>query len=350
MTAEPEPFPPDFGIAIVAHNSRAALPATIDAILATGCAPRSISVIDVASDDGTREWLATSHPSIAVWRLATNAGPNPGRNEAIRRSTHPYVLVMDSDVLLTNTVVHRLRPAMDGSAVAVAAPLVLHAASPDLIQYAGGGLHFICEAVNTWKDRPVSARGDADTEVGAASGNAMLLNRAAAHRVGLFDERYFMGKEDGDFMHRLRIAGFRIIEVGNAHVLHHSRPRTTWLFTYQIRNRWHFILRNYQLRTIVLLLPAFAVHELLQLGVLTLGGHLGSWARALVGLCRLAPALPRDRAIVRGYRTRGDAGLLRDDPLIVRSDLAGGGESRLKRAYDGWLRGYWRIVRPLVQS
>ena len=69
----------------------------------------------------------------------------------------------------------------------------------------------------------------------------------------------------------------------------------------------------------------------------------------MVGLCRLAPALPADRAAVRRYRTRGDASLLRDDPLIVRADLVGGG-SFLKRAYDGWLRGYWRIIRPLVQS
>ncbi len=348
MTA-PQRFPPDVGIAIVAHNSRASLPGTIEAILATGCDPRSISVIDIASNDDTREWLAREHPDITLHPLTTNAGPNPGRNEAIRRSTHPYVLVMDADVLVTSATISRLRPAMDEPSVALAAPLVLHAASPDLIQYAGGGLHFICEAVNTWKDRPLAERGEADEDVGAASGNAMLVNRAASERVGLFDERYFMGKEDGDFMHRLRIAGFRIVEVGSAHVLHHSRPRTTWLFMYQIRNRWHFILRNYQVRTIVLLLPAFAVHELLQIGVLTLRGHLGSWLRAVVGLCRLAPALPSDRAAVRRYRTRGDASLLRDDPLIVRADLVGGG-SFLKRAYDGWLRGYWRIIRPLVQS
>ena len=137
-----------------------------------------ISVIDIASNDDTREWLAREHPDITLHPLTTNAGPNPGRNEAIRRSTHPYVLVMDADVLVTRATISRLRPAMDEPSVALAAPLVLHAASPDLIQYAGGGLHFICEAVNTWQDRPLAERGEADEDVGAASGNAMLVNRA----------------------------------------------------------------------------------------------------------------------------------------------------------------------------
>ena len=308
-------------------------------------------LIDVASTDGTAEWLALEHPAVTIVTLAVNDGPNPARNEALRRGSKPYVLLMDADVRLGADAPARLRTAFDGTNVGIAAPLVLHASSPELIQYGGGGLHFIGEAVNPWKDRPVAARGDADADIGAASGNALLIDRAAAHRVGLFDERYFMGKEDGDFVHRLRIAGFRIREVAAARVWHQSRPRSAWLFEYQIRNRWHFILRNYQARTIVLLLPAFAVHEVLQFGVLAAGGHLGSWLRALAGLVKLMPALPRDRAEVARYRTRGDASLLRDDPLVVRADLlVGGAGSGLKRAYDAWLRTYWRIIRTVAQS
>ena len=43
------------------------------------------------------------------------------------------------------------------------------------------------------------------------------------------------------------MAGYKIWELPQALVLHHSRPRSAWLFYYQIRNRWHFILKNYQL-------------------------------------------------------------------------------------------------------
>jgi Xaa-Pro aminopeptidase len=47
------------------------------------------------------------------------------------------------------------------------------------------------------------------------------------------------------------MAGYYIRELADALAYHRSRPRGTWLFYYQIRNRWHFILKNYEWRTIV---------------------------------------------------------------------------------------------------
>ena len=97
----------------------------------------------------------------------------------------------------------------------------------------------------------------------------LLIDCAVAAEVGLFDERYFIGKEDGDFTHRVRLAGYRIVEPPRARVRHRSRRRGSWLFYYQIRNRWHVILKNYEVRTILVLLPAFVLHEALQAIVLT---------------------------------------------------------------------------------
>ena len=136
----------------------------------------------------------------------------------------------------------------------------------------------------------------------------------AAIDVGLFDERYFIGKEDGDFTHRMRLAGYRILELPDALVLHHSRPRGTWLFYYQIRNRWHFMLKNYQWRTLILMLPCLAVHEPLQLVVLHAKGHGRVYWKAVAGLIALLPSLPRDRALTRRIRVLPDAALLEGGP------------------------------------
>jgi GT2 family glycosyltransferase len=347
MSGSPPAFPGDVTVAVVAHNSAASLRAVANAIAATGCPDAQVLVIDVAStDDGTAR-LQCERSGIRVRRLERNDGPNPARNDALRLATTPYVLLMDGDVLLEPETVPALRRAMDDPDVKVAAPLVLHASRPDTIQYAGGGLHFICEAVNPWMDRPLADRGTAPADIGAAPGCALLIDRMAAAEVGAFDERYFMGKEDGDFLHRVRIAGYRIREVPDARVLHHSRARSTWLFEYQVRNRWHFLMRNYEVRTLLVLAPALAVHEVLQLSVLAARGQLGAWARAARSLGRMLPDLARDRAAVHRYRRVGDRRLLRDDPLIIRGDLAGG---VLKKAYDAWLRGYWLIVRTLVSA
>jgi GT2 family glycosyltransferase len=222
----------------------------------------------------------------------------------------------------------------------------VHQGRPDVIQYAGGALHFICEAVNPWIDRPLTERGLEPADIGAAPTCALLLDRVTAIDVGLFDERYFIGKEDGDFTHRIKLAGYSILELPSAIVLHRSRPRGTWLFYYQIRNRWHFILKNYQWRTIVGLIPPLLVHEPLQLVVLVLKGHGWTYLKAVAGLIALLPSLPRDRALANRIRRRPDRDLLVSGQLIVRDDLASSALVRSGKAlYERALTAYWNFLK-----
>jgi GT2 family glycosyltransferase len=257
------------------------------------------------------------------------------------------VLLMDADVVVEPDAVQLLHAQMlRNPQVKVGSPIVVHIDRPDTIQYAGGALHYICEAINPWLDRPLAERGSEPLDIGAAPTCALLLDRQAAIDVGLFDERYFIGKEDGDFTHRVKMAGYSILELPQAIVKHHSRPRGTWLFYYQIRNRWHFILKNYQIRTIIGLIPPLLVHEPVQLIVLAMKGHLRTYLRAVGGLLAMLPALPRDRALARRIRVRPDRDLLITGPLIVRDDLAGHPlVHRGKRAYERALDAYWRFLR-----
>ena len=50
-------FPDDVAVAIVCHNNRATLASTLASLDAAGCPPARILVVDVASTDGTVEWL-----------------------------------------------------------------------------------------------------------------------------------------------------------------------------------------------------------------------------------------------------------------------------------------------------
>jgi GT2 family glycosyltransferase len=340
----PLDFPDDVAVAIVSHNSREALPATLQALAAARCPPDCLTVVDIASSDGTAEWLAREHPRVRVRRLDRNEGPNPGRNVGITEASQPLVLLMDADVRIAPDTVQRLRAAMrTDTSIKVGSPIVVDQQQPDRIQYAGGALHFMCEAVNPWAGRTLAERGSTPQDIGAAPACALLVDRQAAAEIGLFDERYFMGKDDGDFIHRMKIAGYKVWEVPQAIVLHDTRQRSDWMFYYQIRNRWHFILKNYEGRTILGLIPVLLVHEPLQLVVLTLKGHLGTYIRAIGGLLRLLPSLPRDRAFVRRFRRVHDRDLLVSLPMVVRDDLTGTAIARQgKKSYDGMLVRYWR--------
>ena len=344
-------LPADVSVAIVAHNAATTLPETLVSLRDAGCPETRITVVDVASTDGTAAFLEREAPGVRYRRLEDNRGPSPGRNAGIRECSTRWVLLMDADVLVEPDTIRLLREAAGAPGVAIASPLVVHADRPGVIQYADTGFHFICEAVNPYLDRPVSARGDDTRDIGAASGCALLVDCAVAMEVGLFDERYFIGKEDGDFTHRVRLAGYRILEPPAARVRHRSRPRGPWLFYYQIRNRWHVILKDYQVRTILALLPVLVLHEALQACVLIAKGHALTYARAWAGLWRLLPALPGDRARVNRVRVLSDRDLLQDGALVMRADLAGGrlaGPAR--RGYERLLRGYWRAIGPALSA
>ena len=346
------PFPGDVGVAIVSHNNGDKLIAALASLDAAACPRAAIQVIDVASADGTVERVRREFPGVDIRPLDRNDGPNPARNLGIRDRAFRFVFLMDGDVRVLPDTVQRLRRACEADPrIKIASPIIVPLSAPATIQYAGTTLHFICEAINPWRDRPLVDRGNQALDIGVASANGLLIDRQAAIDVGGFDERYYMGKDDGDFTHRMRIAGFRILEEPSAIVLHDVGVRGDRLFYYQIRNRWHFMLKNYQAATLVAVLPCLLVHELLQAAALHAKGYGGVYWKAVGGLSAMLPALPRDRAFVKRIRAVPDARLLRADALIVRDDLASGGAARaLKHAYEAWLRGYWAVARRLLPS
>jgi GT2 family glycosyltransferase len=97
-------------------------------------------------------------------------------------------------------------------------------------------------------------------EIMYATGNGMMLRRRAMEAVGTFDEGYrFWGADDADYGFRLRRAGWRIVPVPEATVLHlHSySKRDTRMNFWDDRNRVRMALKYLAWHE----LPAFVAHD-----------------------------------------------------------------------------------------
>ncbi len=133
-------FPADVDVAIVAHNARATLGDTLDSLWRAGCPPgKSLSWTSpaptVSLNGFSENWT-----DIRQYRLERNLGPSPGRNVGILKANRPFVFLMDADVFVEPEAVSLLRAAFDADpAIAIGSPVVVHAARPDVIQYAGTG-------------------------------------------------------------------------------------------------------------------------------------------------------------------------------------------------------------------
>ena len=89
---------------------------------------------------------------------------------------------------------------------------------------------------------------------------ACLVRRRVIDEIGLFCEEYFWGHEDTDFSLRALICGYKLIVALNSVVLHKrsatlSHMPEPFIVYYSRRNILMTILKNYQLRSLALILP-----------------------------------------------------------------------------------------------
>jgi hypothetical protein len=68
------------------------------------------------------------------------------------------------------------------------------------------------------RDLPADQPAEVDWLVGAA----LLLRRTAYQQVGGFDENFFMYSEELDLCRRLKTAGWQVVHLPSAHLVHHE--------------------------------------------------------------------------------------------------------------------------------
>jgi GT2 family glycosyltransferase len=345
-------FPEDVAVGIVSHNGLTKLPRSLHAFARCGCPAKQITIVDVASDDGTGEWLKAAWPGVEVVRLPENRGPDPARNLLIERANAPFVLLMDDDVeLRPDTVGALYRTVCDDPSIAVACPVVVYGDLPDIINYACAPLHYLVEAIDPYRFGPLSELPPGRREAINMSGCALLIRRGALHETLMFDERFFFGREDSDFAYRLAVAGRRSVMVVDAVVLHHTRPRGSKMFRHQLANSWHMMLKDYQLSTLLLIAPMIALHVVIQLLAVAKEGEVRAFGGAIRDLAGRLSDLPADRAAVAALRRRFDVELLSGEPFIVpRQLVAGRVARRLISVYQAVLRMYWVLAQPSLRA
>lgn len=341
---------PSVTAAVITHNGRAVVPQCLESLFNQTIAPERVLVINNASTDGTAEWVREHFPRAELIDRPTNNGPNPARNEGLRRATTELVLLVDDDAILDRRCLEELLAAYRRYPdAALWAPRILYHDRPEIIQFEGTHIHYLQEAILLNPDAPVSKGVEDVAAIQAAAGVCLLLSRSKAFSVGLFDEDYFFGRTDGEFTFRLTLAGYPLYTIPRARCYHRVKKRGTAKVFYQQRNRWHMILSCYQWRTILLISPALALYEICLFAFLLTKGAAHEHLRANVQVIRDLPKILRKRRAIQRMRKVPDRAVLHCGPINVRSDLMSHGLlAAAKRLLDKTFGVYWLLVRRLV--
>jgi N-acetylglucosaminyl-diphospho-decaprenol L-rhamnosyltransferase len=221
-------------IIIVSFNARDDLLRCLDSILgAPPTASHELIVIDNASRDGSAD-AARQKPGVRVIDNAANVGFARANNIGIHASSGAALLLLNSDTLVSPGAIDRLLAELDADpTVAVVGPRLRNDRGEPELSY-GRMIGPFSELRQKRLARgPVEALTRTRQYPDWVSGACLLVRRADAEAVGLFDERFFMYTEDVDFCAMIRARGRRILFAPEIEVVHlrgrsvASAPRET---------------------------------------------------------------------------------------------------------------------------
>lgn len=166
-----------------------------------------IVLVDNASTDGTRDFLAM-RPHLRVITNQANLGCSAAWNQGVQASTAQWTVILNNDVILA--------PGFREGLVQFAQEAGCQIVSPAMGE---GELDY--DVVGFARD--FVARMSNVSRSGLAFGVAFMVHRQVFDAIGLFDTQLGQaGYEDEDFFRRARRAGFRMATTGRAYLHHYG--------------------------------------------------------------------------------------------------------------------------------
>jgi len=231
----------DLSVVIVSYNTRELLRECLDSVVADldSLAKHEVIVVDNASTDGSVAMLHDSFPQVRLLANSQNRGFAAGNNQAIERSSGEYVLLLNPDAVVRKGALEGLMAVLEErSDVGGAGPRLLF---PDgSFQHSAFSFPTLAMIFldffplhNRLLDSRINGRYPRDLYERAEPfpidhplGAALMVRRAVIEEVGLLDESFFMYCEEIDWCFRIKEAGWRILCVPRAGIVHHVAQST----------------------------------------------------------------------------------------------------------------------------
>jgi N-acetylglucosaminyl-diphospho-decaprenol L-rhamnosyltransferase len=228
----------ELSIIIVSWNVRDLLRTCLQSIYATwpgDSAALELLVVDSASSDGSADMVRAEFPRVTLIENRQNVGFTAGNNQAIARSGGRYVLLLNPDTVLLPGALPAMVAYLEAHPeIGVVGPKLLN---PDRTvqssrrRFPTLSTAFLESTVlqqwwpnnDTLRRYYILDRNDDETlDVDWVVGACLMVRREAIAHVGGLDDGFFMYSEEMDWCYRLKQAGWGVIYLPAAQVIHYG--------------------------------------------------------------------------------------------------------------------------------
>ncbi len=250
----------DLSIVIVTWNARdllldclASIDREVRSRRGAGRIETEVIVVDNASRDGTLEALRERFDWVRVIPLERNVGFAAGNNAALSGISGRHAVLLNNDTVVLHDALERcVRYLDDHPGVGVVGPQLLN---PDgtrqnsIHNYPSLATELVPKGIlETLLPRrfPSKRRVHAEPiEVEAVLGACLFVRREVLEKVGPMPEEYFFFLEETDWCWRIREAGWRVMHLPDAEVLHVHGATSKKLVPARTRIEYHASLYRF---------------------------------------------------------------------------------------------------------
>lgn len=233
----------DLSIVIVSWNVSALLAACLESIFgqpgADGAGPRlEVIVVDSASTDDTVALVAARFPQARLLPQSENLGFVRCNNIGLAAAQGRHLLLLNPDTEVISGALAQMVAFLDANPdVGIAGPRTLNTDGTTQSTRRRFPTVALAFFESTWLQRfaprpmldrfyVAGAPDDAALDVDWVQGSALMARRAVYDEIGGLDEGFVMFSEELDWCRRAKDAGWRVVYLGSARIVHHGGGST----------------------------------------------------------------------------------------------------------------------------
>ena len=333
---------PFVSIIVLNFNGKAYLKECFDSLAQLHYPRDKYEVImgDNASTDDSIEYVRQTFPWVTVVRFAKNYGFCKSNNRCAQRAKGDFLVFLNNDTFVTidwlsNLVKGALsEPGVISCACKISFP---HLDNGRVINAAGGVIFPSgCGMYEGFMDND-SAAYSMQKHTGFGCGAGVLVQKDFFIKSGGFDEYYFYSGEEMDLGFRAWLQGYKVLYVPSAVMYHYLgrtgfrgkgvTPTVEFLIT---RNNLYFMLKNFELRTMISGMSLFAIRVCAK--ILFSLAHRN--IHIFIAIARAHICIARDFKRILKARKETQAGRKVTETELRKRGILVGATEALRRTYE----------------